>query len=273
MSNSTNGHVAAPALETRPNPSLVPPPGADDLDLDAWKQSLHEHFAPPDALARFLLERIIQTSIDLHRLTRDTPALNRDDVHWIRRVRLLESSFSRALNDWYRHCRFLQQSELHALQVATAQEKKSAAKSSSRKRSSDSTGESEPQPESTPKTVCDPFDKTGDIEIDTATPINWEDHIVYDADVDNRWPIIRGTKHTAEGIAAGMIYGWSFRHMLAYYPGITVDDIRAVITCEKVGMCGPWPDGRRPEPHPLPEGSIASRGVAPLADADSVPPA
>jgi uncharacterized protein (DUF433 family) len=259
MRTSTNGQTIATSHLGQQLDSDFPfplPLGLDDEAFSAWKRTLREHYQPPDPLAAMLLLQLIDAAARYNRATRAEPEHGEDNRPWIRLFRLAESSFNRALLNWYRHTRVIQQTELHAARLAAAQEKKHAAKSLARKQASSSASESEPA--SAPKSAYDPFDKTGDIEIDTATPINWEDHIVYDAQVDNRWPIIHGTKHTAEGIAAGMIYGWSFRHMLAYYPGITVDDIRAVIACEKVGMCGPWPDGVRPQPK-APDESPADR--------------
>jgi uncharacterized protein (DUF433 family) len=249
MSSTTNGRLAAASTNTDKStnasadeptpapPSFLPPEGLGPRELDAWRQSLHDYYSAVDPLARFLLDRLIDAACFLTGLMKSAPDPSRDDAAWARRLRLAETSFTRAMTDWHRHTRHLQQ----ITRAAQTAESKAAHKP---KRATDEPAEPPPPP---PRNA---FDKTDDIEIDTATPINWEDHIVFEPKIDHRWPVIRGTTHRADGIAAMIDYGWSYRYILEHFQGITLEDLRAVIAADAVQMCGPWPEGQRPEPQP-----------------------
>jgi uncharacterized protein (DUF433 family) len=267
MPATTNGHhVPAAGLvppESSPaEPSLTPPPSADPQALETWRQSLRDFYKPFDPLARFLLERLIDAACDLSSLRRDAPEPSRDDVPWTRRVRLAETSFTRAMTDWHRHTRFLQQSARSAQSAPAASAAAPACAPARPRKSAAPTPAGEPSA-ADPNALPRAFDKRDDIEIDTTPPINWEDHIVYDPKIDHLWPIIRGTTHRADGIAGMISYGWSYRYLLEHFDGITVDDLRAVIAADALEMCGPWPEGERPQPRP-PETVVDSGGATAL---------
>lgn len=59
--------------------------------------------------------------------------------------------------------------------------------------------------------------------------VDWREHIaVYPAVLVGK-PVVRGTRLAVEFILSLVAGGWSFDEVLANYPGLTVEDIRACV--------------------------------------------
>ena len=59
--------------------------------------------------------------------------------------------------------------------------------------------------------------------------MNWQDRIVADADVLVGKPVVRGTRQAVEFIIDLLAQGWSEADILANYPGLSTQDIRACL--------------------------------------------
>ena len=59
--------------------------------------------------------------------------------------------------------------------------------------------------------------------------MNWQDRIVADADVLAGKPVVRGTRQAVEFIIDLLAQGWSEADILANYPGLSTQDIRACL--------------------------------------------
>lgn len=59
--------------------------------------------------------------------------------------------------------------------------------------------------------------------------MNWRDRIVLDPKILKGKPIILGTRIAVEFVLELMANGWSQDEILANYPGLTIDDIRACV--------------------------------------------
>lgn len=59
--------------------------------------------------------------------------------------------------------------------------------------------------------------------------IDWREHIAVDPAVLVGKPAVRGTRLAVEFILGLVGAGWSFEAILANYPGVTVEDIRACV--------------------------------------------
>ena len=57
--------------------------------------------------------------------------------------------------------------------------------------------------------------------------MNWQDRIVADADVLAGKPVVRGTRQAVKFIIDLLAQGWSEADILANYPGLSTQDIRA----------------------------------------------
>ena len=55
----------------------------------------------------------------------------------------------------------------------------------------------------------------------------WRDRITADTTVLVGKPIVRGTRIAVEFVLELIAAGWTFDEILANYPGLTIDDIRA----------------------------------------------
>ena len=59
--------------------------------------------------------------------------------------------------------------------------------------------------------------------------MNWQDRIVADADVLAGKPVVRGTRQAVEFIIDLLAQGWSESDILANYPVLSTQDIRACL--------------------------------------------
>ena len=59
--------------------------------------------------------------------------------------------------------------------------------------------------------------------------MNWQDRIVADADVLAGKPVVRGIRQAVEFIIDLLAHGWSEADILANYPGLSTQDIRACL--------------------------------------------
>ncbi len=57
----------------------------------------------------------------------------------------------------------------------------------------------------------------------------WRNRITADPAVVVGKPVVRGTRLTVEFVLELIAAGWSFDEILANYPGLTVEDIRACV--------------------------------------------
>ncbi len=60
-------------------------------------------------------------------------------------------------------------------------------------------------------------------------PVDWHEHIDVDPAVLVGKPVIRGSRLAVEFIIGLLASGWSFDQILAEYPGVTAEDIRACL--------------------------------------------
>lgn len=58
--------------------------------------------------------------------------------------------------------------------------------------------------------------------------MDWKDHIVSDKEVLLGKPTIKGTRISVELILDLLANGWTEQQILASYPGLTSDDLKAV---------------------------------------------
>jgi uncharacterized protein (DUF433 family) len=61
----------------------------------------------------------------------------------------------------------------------------------------------------------------------------WHDRITADPTVLVGKPVVRGTRLAVEFVLDLIAGGWSFDEMVANYPGLTVEDIRACVAYAK----------------------------------------
>ena len=59
--------------------------------------------------------------------------------------------------------------------------------------------------------------------------MNWEGHIVIDAEILCGKPVVKGTRLAVEFIVDLLAQGWSPTDVVKNYPGVTEDDIRACL--------------------------------------------
>lgn len=59
--------------------------------------------------------------------------------------------------------------------------------------------------------------------------MNWRDRIVLDPKILKGKPIVHGTRIAVEFVLELIANGWSQDEILANYPGLTIDDIRACV--------------------------------------------
>jgi uncharacterized protein (DUF433 family) len=62
---------------------------------------------------------------------------------------------------------------------------------------------------------------------------DWRERITVDPAVLVGKPVVRGTRLAVEFILDLVAGGWSFDEVLANYPGLTVEDIRACVAYAK----------------------------------------
>lgn len=62
---------------------------------------------------------------------------------------------------------------------------------------------------------------------------DWRDRITADPTVLVGKPVVRGTRLAVEFVLGLVASGWSFDQVLANYPGLTVEDIRACVAYAK----------------------------------------
>jgi uncharacterized protein (DUF433 family) len=60
--------------------------------------------------------------------------------------------------------------------------------------------------------------------------MNWQERIVASPDVLVGKPVIRGTRLAVEFIVELLASGWSEADILANYPEVTIDDVRACLS-------------------------------------------
>jgi uncharacterized protein (DUF433 family) len=58
--------------------------------------------------------------------------------------------------------------------------------------------------------------------------MDWRDHITSDSDVLAGKPAVRGTRLSVELLLGLLAAGWTPEQLLASYPGLTPDGLRAV---------------------------------------------
>jgi uncharacterized protein (DUF433 family) len=63
--------------------------------------------------------------------------------------------------------------------------------------------------------------------------VDWHERIIVDPAVLVGKPVVRGTRVAVEFVLDLIAAGWSFDEILANYPGLTVEDIRACVAYAK----------------------------------------
>jgi uncharacterized protein (DUF433 family) len=63
--------------------------------------------------------------------------------------------------------------------------------------------------------------------------MTWRDHIALDPAVLVGKPVVKGTRLAVEFVLDLLVAGWTFEQVLANYPGLTPEDIRACIAYAK----------------------------------------
>lgn len=61
----------------------------------------------------------------------------------------------------------------------------------------------------------------------------WRDRITADPAILVGKPVLRGTRIAVEFVIDLLAAGWSFEEVLANYPGLTMDDVRACLAYAK----------------------------------------
>ena len=59
---------------------------------------------------------------------------------------------------------------------------------------------------------------------------SWSDHLAFDFNVSNSYPVIKGTWVTTDQIVTLIIDGWTWSDIIKTNPGLTAADIRAAIS-------------------------------------------
>ncbi len=62
------------------------------------------------------------------------------------------------------------------------------------------------------------------------TQMTWQERIVLDPEVLTGKPVVKGTRLAVEFIVGLLAEGWSEAQILAEYPGLTEQDIRACLS-------------------------------------------
>jgi uncharacterized protein (DUF433 family) len=63
--------------------------------------------------------------------------------------------------------------------------------------------------------------------------LDWKARITADPAILVGKPVVRGTRLAVEFVLDLIAAGWSFEEILAKYPGLTIDDIRACVAYAK----------------------------------------
>lgn len=63
--------------------------------------------------------------------------------------------------------------------------------------------------------------------------VNWREHITIDPAILVGKPVVRGTRLAVEFVLDLIAAGWAFEEILANYPGLTIEDIRACVAYAK----------------------------------------
>ena len=67
----------------------------------------------------------------------------------------------------------------------------------------------------------------------TVMAATWREHIIADPAILVGKPVVRGTRLAVEFVLELIAGGWTFDEVLANYPGLTADDIRACVAYAK----------------------------------------
>jgi len=60
--------------------------------------------------------------------------------------------------------------------------------------------------------------------------MNWHDRITVDPDIIVGKPLIKGTRLAVEFVTELLANGWTEQQIIANYPGLVADDIRACLS-------------------------------------------
>jgi uncharacterized protein (DUF433 family) len=63
--------------------------------------------------------------------------------------------------------------------------------------------------------------------------VNWRERIVADPAVLTGKPVVKGTRLAVEFVLELLANGWTQDQILANYPGLTAEDIRACLECAR----------------------------------------
>jgi uncharacterized protein (DUF433 family) len=63
--------------------------------------------------------------------------------------------------------------------------------------------------------------------------VDWRERITADPAILVGKPVVRGTRLAVEFVLELIAAGWTFDEMLANYPGLTLEDIRACVAYAK----------------------------------------
>jgi uncharacterized protein (DUF433 family) len=68
--------------------------------------------------------------------------------------------------------------------------------------------------------------------------VDWRERITIDPAILVGKPVVRGTRLAVEFVLDLIAGGWSFDEIIANYPGLTVEDIRACVAYAKDVLAG-----------------------------------
>jgi len=73
--------------------------------------------------------------------------------------------------------------------------------------------------------------KPGDAEDaeDEAVPVRWQDRLVFDFNVSERSPVVKGTWVTVSHVVSLIVDGWSWADVLRSHPELCEDDVRTCL--------------------------------------------
>ena len=67
------------------------------------------------------------------------------------------------------------------------------------------------------------------VEDDAPIPVRWQDRLVFDFNVSETSPVVKGTWVTVGHVVSLIVDGWTWSDILRTHPELTEDDIRTCL--------------------------------------------
>jgi uncharacterized protein (DUF433 family) len=203
---------------------------AASIDFEAYAAAVRRRLGAVDSLEQLLAERVVVASWNLWVATREELLWLRAEASIAEGDDLLRATFDAVRRDVTRAERSLERA-IEGLERVRQLSREPIAEA--------------PRPVTRPERTL-PRDKVEATEgAETAEPIctevegAWSDRLVFDANVSETSPVVKGTWVTVTQVVSRVVDGWSWAEILRGYPELVEADIRACLDYSVDEMQGP----------------------------------